>query len=244
MMQEMIDFLKKVFEESGFEEQALEWDGIDSITYNNCNSETYILIFNEINEDLPDKIITFCSEQVYITEKLTKAQKSNLSIVVVSEITDELTELQKKIIFKIEENDLYYKKFLLWFSKSELEELNKRIISDFTIEYMNELLLDKKSFDDFKNKLDSSVWYSLLSRVFIKLAFLTLNDIEVLDKNLLDYIKEEISILNIELYNTIQSTIEKEDLVDKTLELIDMSEDEIKKIDVDLESKVKLNDKQ
>ncbi len=107
----MKNVLSEIFENNYFEEKEIEFNGWNSKIYSNKVSETYILLFiEEINNTLVDSISELCSGEIYNSDKLTRAQKSNLYIIIVAKKNGQLSELENNIIFRIEENELYYKK--------------------------------------------------------------------------------------------------------------------------------------
>ncbi len=111
----------------------IHFQNFNTKVYTSKKSETYILVFVDgIINTLPNEVFNLCAEELYTTEQLTQAQKSNLSVIVISELKDKLLELQRNIIYKIEESDLYYKKFVLWYSEEDLKELKKIIGNDYT----------------------------------------------------------------------------------------------------------------
>lgn len=232
----MKNILSEIFENNSFEEKKIEFKNWYSKTYSNKVSETYILLFVEnINSTLVDSISELCSAEIYNSDKLTKAQKSNLYIIIVVKGNGQLSELENNIIFRIEENELYYKKFFLWYDDTELEELRNSCDNDFSNDTLEKMLLDNESFSIFKENKELNKGYSLLSRIYIKLAFLTLNNVEPLDKNLSDFIEEAIVNVNDKLYQYVLTNYEKDDFIQKAYDYIELSESEYIKIKKELE---------
>ncbi len=74
-----------------------------------------------------------------------------------------------------------------------------------------------------------------MSRIYIKLAFLTLNNVEPLDRNLSDFIEEAVVNINDKLYKYVLTNYEKDDFIQKAYDYIELSEEEHKKIIKELE---------
>ncbi|MGG7160989.1 ABC-three component system middle component 1 [Clostridium baratii] len=232
----MKNILSEIFENNGFEEKEIEFNEWNSKTYSNKVSETYILLFVEdIKDTLVDSISELCSVEIYNSDKLTKAQKSNLYIIIVVRKNGQLSELNQNTIFRIEENELYYKKFFLWYDDTELEELKNNCGNDFSNNTLEKILLNNKSFFAFKENKELNKGYSLLSRIYIKLTFLTLNNVEPLDRNLSDFIEEEIVKIDDKLYQYVLTNYEKDDFIQIAYDYIELSEAERTKIKKELE---------
>lgn len=232
----MKKILSELFENNYFEEKEIKFKGWDSKTYSNKVSETYIVLFVEgIEATLVESISELCSAEIYNSDKLTKAQKSNLYIIIVVKKNGQISELENNTIFRIEENELYYKKFFLWYDDTELEELKNRCKNDFNNDTLENMLLDNEAFSMFKENEELNKGYSLLSRIYIKLAFLTLNNVEPLDKNLSDFIEEAIVDVNDKLYQYVLINYENHDFIQKAYDYIELSEAEYVKIKKELE---------
>ncbi|HBJ2614741.1 TPA: hypothetical protein LA742_003241 [Clostridium botulinum] len=235
--------LSNIFENYNFLLQDINFKKSNIKVVTNKKSETYILVFvDEIVNTLPNKVFSLCADELYITDKLTQAQKSNLSIIIVSRVKDKLLELQKNIIYKIEESDLYYKKFVLWYSEEELGSLKQIIDNDYTPSSLNNKLVNRNLFKKFKNDKEKSKGYDLLSRIYIKLPFLTLNEIVTLNKTLTDYVQESLNKLNVGLFKFITDHLENNEIVDDSINLFQLSQKELSEIDKELESMVKLDE--
>lgn len=231
----MKKILSEIFENNCFEEKEIKFNGWDSKIYSNKVSETYIVLFvDDINATLVDSISELCSVEIHNSDKLTKAQKSNLYIIIVVKRNGQFSESENNIIFRIEENELYYKKFFLWYDDTELKELKNRCENDFNNHTLEKILLDNKAFLGFKENKDLNKGYSLLSRIYIKLAFLTLNNVEPLDRNLSDFIEEAIMDVNDKLYQYVLINYEKDDFIEKAYEYIELSEAEYEKVKKEL----------
>lgn len=216
----MKQLLSSIFKNHGFSLIDTIWNEFDTQTYTNNNSEVYILVFvEEIPYDLHASIVSLCSNEIFNSNLLTKAQKSNLYVIIMSKVALGPSDNQLNQVFMIEENGLYYKKFFMWYSPEELQCLNELLQGDISSENMNRTLVDYNQFDKFK--VDNK-GYALLSRLYIKLAFLTLNDIKTLDKSLLEYIESNISKINKNLFNEIIGQYKRDGNIDDCIKMIEV----------------------
>lgn len=99
------------------------------------------------------------------------AFKKNCDLICIHQL-DKLAEFKnyEEQIFEIEEDPHFYKKYVLYYSDTEIEAI-KGI--DFT--KLNELISDKAQFDIYKNEPTAATKYSAAAKIFIKLPFLALH---------------------------------------------------------------------
>lgn len=241
----MIRLVNNIFLNNNFNILDIQWENTNTKTYINEKSETYILYFiDEISGDIPDEVFNFCADEVYLTDKLTQAQKSNLSIIIVCKINHRLSDIEKKIIYRIEESDLYYKKFFLWYSQEELSDLMKMIGNECTAAVLNTILTNKDLFNMFKKNQNDNTGYALLSRIYIKIQFLTLNELDTLDKTLFEYFQDELNMINKQLLEYISAHHEEKQLIDKSIDLVELEQNELQLIDKQLREVVDMNELQ
>lgn len=229
----MQDILSKIFDEYRFEIMDVSWGDFSTVTYTNDKSETYIIVYvNGIPDSLYEDIMDLCTNKIFMSKKLTKAQKSNLYIVVTSKIEEALGDTQYNHIYKIEENNLYYKKYFFWYTDEEVDNLRKLLGENISSEQLNEKLVDYDSFLRFK---ESDLGYTLLSRLYIKFAFLTLVKIKTLNKTLTEYIEESVNELNPQLYEKMMENFDNNKSIDieidTEIELINLTEKELNDIE-------------
>ncbi len=205
--------LRKIFKDNSFEVQSFEHGEYYS---SKVKSENYIVYFidNLSNVDI-DEILDDKIHSIGVTN-INKEMKKNTSVIFVTKTnSSELNNIEKKLIFKIEEDPYFYKKYVLWYTDEELKGINL-YIDDMTKSLMNKELfqnmkdileLDNKHIEDeMKDKIYS---YMLLCRIFIKLPFLSLksiynksdsNELQNFEKNI-DFIFEKNTELIQELDN-------------------------------------------
>ncbi|MEB6381613.1 hypothetical protein MXM41_22210 [Leclercia adecarboxylata] len=99
------------------------------------------------------------------------AFKKNCDLICIHHL-DKLAEFKnyEEQIFEIEEDPHFYKKYVLYYSDTEIEA-----IKGLNFANLNELISDKKQFDVYKNEPTAATKYSAAAKLFIKLPFLSLN---------------------------------------------------------------------
>jgi hypothetical protein len=99
------------------------------------------------------------------------AFKKNCDLICIHHL-DKLAEFKnsEEQIFEIEEDPHFYKKYILYYSDTEVEA-----IKGLNFAKLNELISDKKQFDVYKKEPTSATKYSAAAKIFIKLPFLSLN---------------------------------------------------------------------
>lgn len=206
--------------------------------YKNNNDETYILFFvKKLGNELLNQILKFLEKQVYNNEIFSRAEKANLAIILIYK-TEKLKDEEKNYIFQIEENALFYQKFFLWYTQEEYDALIKYINKEKVSQYFYENIINKENFEEFKesinneNKEDNVKAYELLSRIYIKLPFMTLNNIDTLSKSLFEYVKQNLDNLAEGLFNMIENN--NEDNIDNIINMVEITERENKSIEKEI----------
>jgi len=140
------------------------------------------------------------------------AFKKNCDLICIHHL-DKLAEFKKyeEQIFEIEEDPHFYKKYVLYYSDTEVEA-----IKGLNFTKLNELISDKKQFDVYKKEPTSATKYSAAAKIFIKLPFLTLdiNKVELVPLRL--QIEEAVAEAELtKTYETIQKhcQLNSEDLI-------------------------------
>lgn len=231
----MKDIIRLLFEDSNYAIKDIKWGERDSLTFMNNNDETYVIYFANLSKDLVDDVFNLCSEDIYNSDSLQRSNKSNLSIIIVPKIKDEiLSDMEKNIIFQIEENELFFKKFVLWYTEKELDNLKEICNNSFQHKSLEEQLLNYSMFASFKKDRMDQKGYNLLSRLFIKLPFLTLLNVEKYDKKLTELIDINLNKISPQLNFEILTSKEVKSL----LTLVPIEQEEIDKIDKEIEKLV------
>lgn len=98
------------------------------------------------------------------------AFKKNCDLICIHHL-DKLAEFKnyEEQIFEIEEDPHFYKKYVLYYSDTEVEA-----IKGIKFDKLNELISDKAQFNIYKNEPTAATKYSAAAKIFIKLPFLAL----------------------------------------------------------------------
>ena len=98
------------------------------------------------------------------------AFKKNCDLICIHHL-DKLAEFKsyEEQIFEIEEDPHFYKKYVLYYSDTEVEA-----IKGLDFSKLNELISDKTQFDIYKKDPTAATKYSAAAKIFIKLPFLAL----------------------------------------------------------------------
>lgn len=98
------------------------------------------------------------------------AFKKNCDLICIHHL-DKLAEFKdhEEQIFEIEEDPHFYKKYVLYYSETEVES-----IKNIDFEKLKVLLQDKAQFNVYKGEPTAATKYSVAAKIFIKLPFLQL----------------------------------------------------------------------
>ena len=191
----MRDILRKVFRDQGFCEKTEERmscpepsGGPDEI-FVNAQDEMYFLMTGELRNDTLSRIISVCAEEEK-NEFYKKRWKSNWVLVYITEIPEELTKEQKRIVMQIEENKFFCRKYVFWYSDQEKEALKEFCGNVFSKEVLHEKVSDDKAFNEFKK--EGHRGYECLSRLYIKLPFLGLEQMPATEDTIFTCVYEEL----------------------------------------------------
>jgi len=152
-----------------------------------------------INQSAPESFLT------------DPAFKKNCDLICIHHL-DKLAEFKthEDRIFEIEEDPHFYKKYVLYYSDTEVEALKGLTFSD-----LKDVISDKAKFDSYKEDPLAATQYSAAAKIFIKLPFLELQTTKIDLVPLSLQIAEAVAELNIaDLYELIQSSgANSEDLI-------------------------------
>ena len=158
--------------------------------YINKFDEMYFVVEGNLSKNILDEILEICLESEKNVE-ISKNYKSNWVLVLLTSIEAELSWNQRKRVLFIEENKYFCRKYVMWYTAEEKEELEKLCESDYSTSNINSIIESYSNFSKFKNSEDKG--YDCLSRIFVKLPFLNLTDLRTTDKTILDYIEKELN---------------------------------------------------
>lgn len=102
--------------------------------------------------------------------------EKNASLLILWNTTGELELSEmKKLIMPIEENPYYFKKHVLYYSHSELEEFNSKLEDNNLSDFFSSNITNEETFRDYKKNPLQGSWRELFYRVTIKLPFININ---------------------------------------------------------------------
>jgi hypothetical protein len=143
-------------------------------------------------------IINQSAPEAFLTDP---AFKKNCDLICIHHL-NKLAEFKshEEQIFEIEEDPHFYKKYVLYYSDTEVEA-----IKGLNFDEINELISDKSQFNIYKNEPTAPTKYSAAAKIFIKLPFLRLNIKKIELVPLRRQIEEAIAEIDLaKTYSTIQ----------------------------------------
>ncbi|TAJ05450.1 hypothetical protein DMA11_23500 [Marinilabiliaceae bacterium JC017] len=167
----MKTIIKTIFSDNGFEPIEIS-SGTLFHKSQNTNEVSYWLVVqsDELSVlDNQEEWAVKCQE-VLKDPKLNK----NLSLLVLKEFEDgeELLQVKQKIL-NIEEDPYFFKKYVLYYSKSELSDFKRELIGANAHEFLLNKVISQECFNGYKRGENS--WKSLLYRIASKVPFIKLN---------------------------------------------------------------------
>ena len=228
----MIKIVDKIFQENDFkyleklrtnEEVDEGRNAVLKRIYVNEHDEMYFIVEGKLDKNILDEIIGICAEAEGNGE-IPKSYKSNWYLIFLTTIEGSLTWEHRKRVLFIEENKFFCRKYVIWYNIEEKQKVEKLCEKDYSAENMNQIIGNYEIFCDFKESDDRG--YGCLSRIFIKLPFLNLADLETTDKTIYYFIKKKLDSIHINLMQQLKAG--NLDEIDKEIEL---SEKEMKDID-------------
>lgn len=175
----MIRILRKIFTEKGFVVQPFISMPTNIFALDMNRSSYYLAVFVE------EKMLDYRSVELFNSyfdevKKLDEGYRpdmdKNLSLIVCVKRRNLFPEsVLNKIIFDIEEDPYFFKKYVLTYTDPQVKQLMKKNQGDASIiEYLYRVLNDDNSFQNHKNDPFQESEYNLISKLFIKLPFLNL----------------------------------------------------------------------
>lgn len=231
----MKTIIEEIFINNGFEsilEQRFRKEkyieGLVDI-YVNDYDEMYFVISGELDNQSLDKILKICIQEEEHSF-YNKALKSNWIVIYLTELEKNVTREQKNYIMQVEENKFFCRKYVFWYTKEEMDALATLCSQNYTVASFSQKIKDYALFCEFKQKGHQG--YECLSRLYIKLPFLNLEQIETTEETILTCIYDELSrvgngVAELFVEGEIAQILENIDLEPKDLKAI---ENKIKKV--------------
>jgi hypothetical protein len=186
----MIELIKELFESNGYEGTNIEEN---ILFHKNDKKDFWLLLQVDDLEQLIENQIDLLEgcKEVNTAPELEK----NISMLILWDKGEEEFSNMKKKILPIEEDPYYFKKHILYFSVTELEEFQNEINENDAIDFVEENIVNYNIFTNFKDNPQAQTWQSLLYRLAIKLPFIKINIDETEDLDSL-FIQNNIKIQN------------------------------------------------
>jgi len=168
----MIEVITQLFEGSGFARKESDFGYL----FNHVGSQ---------KEDFwgmvkSDDVANFLDDQSRLLDQCSDvsadiALLKNLSMIILWETdgTVPSTEL-KRAVMQVEENPFFFKKYVLYFARSEHEELVAQLEGRDVLTFFQEQLTSTTFFQEYKKAPFSLSWQSLAYRIAVKLPFLSI----------------------------------------------------------------------
>lgn len=225
----MREIVREIFESHGFlrknEEREKDKEPIDGLyeIFVSEYDEMYFVMTGKLHADTLNTIIDICAEEEE-NPFYKRSWKSNWLFIYIAEISDELTKEQRRIVMQIEENKFFCRKYVFWYSNQEKEALGKLCGNAFSKAVMQDKITDFKVFEEFKKKGNKG--YECLSRLYIKLPFLNLQQVPTTGETIFTCVTDELSLVHEKLGEVFQ-----DEEMDEILNQVELSEKERKEID-------------
>ena len=166
----LIDILKNIFINNEFTETTITYLEYKCFLYRRNNEDNFFIVLDKesiSNDELNSLISQGFLELYNKLEKLEVTDKTfekNATLVLCLKIENDL-------INKIEEDSYLFKKNIIVYSEKMETALLKLVKDDYFLSNINNLLNSDIMFEESKNNQNDG--YTLLSRLFIKIPFLT-----------------------------------------------------------------------
>ncbi len=228
----MINIVDKIFQNNGFKyleelRPKEDTDNNRSVVvkriYVNEHDEMYFIVEGRLDKNILDEIIGICSNAEDNGEIL-KSYKSNWFLILLTSIEGSLSWEQRKRVLFIEENKYFCRKYVIWHNDEEKKKVKELCGGDYSMENMNQIIGNYDNFCNFKEFDDRG--YGCLIRIFIKLPFLNLADLETTDKTIYYFIKRQLDSIHINLMQQLEAGN-----LDEIDDEIELSERDMKDID-------------
>lgn len=178
----MIRILQKIFTENGFVVQHFTSMPTNIFALDMDRGSYYLAVFVE------EKMLDYKSVELFnsyfneikgLDEGYRPDMDKNLSLLVCVKRRNLLPDpALHKVIFDIEEDLYFFKKYVLAYTDTQVELLIKNQGDTSIIEHLYRVLNDDNSFQEHKNDPFQENEYNLISKLFIKLPFLNLKKMD------------------------------------------------------------------
>jgi hypothetical protein len=199
----MKSLVKKILTEKAFiiEESILEEDHSFLASRTENNKFDFLTVMpirkDEINREVIKEKIERYLLKIMETKQNFVGLEKNLSLLVLLEVDSlDLSKEISSLIYDIEEDPYDFKKYVLIYTNEQVSLLEsyKAASTGDIIPFINNILNNSQVFSKFKNNEESEdvLIYDLVSKLFIKIPFLSIDNNQQTITNLFDDIVEGI----------------------------------------------------
>lgn len=245
-MRKILQNLIEDFKFEKIEGQLSESDENIEVYVNSYNEEMYIFDYSN-NLDLKH-ILQILDEQAYRNQNVNRANRANMVYISVFEYVS-FNENTRNAIMRVEENIMFCQKLVFYYTEEEKNLLMNLLKDNRPKQFLNDMIMSSNFFRDYKiftkekslsdKEISSNAkTYSIISKIFIKLPFMTLIKVEKFNKSIASYISENLNEINENLYPELNLSNEVEDnseFIDNVLSLVDLDSLYEKEINKELE---------
>ncbi|MGE6489192.1 ABC-three component system middle component 1 [Paenisporosarcina sp. NPDC076898] len=178
----MKNILRSIFLDNNFIVQnfadLIEEEAFFASNYQNDSVNFYLVVFlTEISEDfLINKVPDYYNKIKSLDEGYDERIDKNLSMLVCLKQSDRSKDKIMDLIFEIEEDPYYFKKYVISYSQKELENLSSLFNEEEKSSNMilNDIVNNSSLFSKFKNSNEGSEaeLYDISSKLLIKVPFI------------------------------------------------------------------------
>lgn len=160
--------IRSIFTNNNYQEYELG-NGFFFVN-NSTQKESYWYI----TEQTMDEVLKTQAEYLMECSTIIKEQSlnKNCNMLLLQKVESALSEEERVLLLKIEEDPYYFRKYVLYYSEEELAELNLLISEDDIWTYISKNIMKTDLFAQFKENYKEYSGLSLFYRILIKLPFL------------------------------------------------------------------------
>ncbi|OZQ60556.1 hypothetical protein CA600_27890 [Paenibacillus sp. VTT E-133280] len=197
----MIRLMQKLFEENDFGIRHFLHIPTNVFGLDNPRGSYYLAVFLEEDESYESLTADMFNSYYDVIKGLQDGydpqMDKNLSLLIcLKRKVLEPDHKLNKIIFDIEEDPYFFKKYVLTYTELQVEKILTSLSDSGLMDYIHRILNDEAIFQSHKIRPHVESEYNLISRLFIKLPFL---DLRKMDRELSNLRKDITDLLTPEL---------------------------------------------
>jgi hypothetical protein len=179
----MIRLINLLFEENNFNTRNLVSIPVTNIFAEEKNRANYYLALFFDESNMEQFSIEMFNDQYNAIKGLEEGydpqMDKNLSLLLcVKRNSLQLDPIMNKTIFDIEEDPYFFKKYVLTYTDSQVNEVLQKQKETTIMEYIHRTLSNEEAFQEYKLNPHLESEYNLVSKMFIKIPFLNLKKMD------------------------------------------------------------------